>query len=58
MHIGVMWHMSIGPTTKQKPNIIHMKGNALMLFGLFHHFDVIFMVANSPWLLITNYLNF
>jgi hypothetical protein len=35
------------PTIKWKPNTTHMRGSALQLFGLFHHSDVIFMVAHS-----------
>jgi hypothetical protein len=32
----------------------YMKGGALQLFELFHHFNVIFMVAHFFWLSITN----
>jgi hypothetical protein len=40
--------------TKAKYN--SYEGNAL-LFGLFHHSDVIFMVAHWFWILITNLKN-
>jgi hypothetical protein len=39
------WHILVNPT-KQKKNITCMKGNALQLFGLFHHFGVIFTIAH------------
>jgi len=45
--------MLINIVTKVGPNIIHMKGNALQLFGEFHHSNIIFLVVNSLWLLIT-----
>jgi hypothetical protein len=32
----------------------YMSENALQLFGLFHHSNIIFMVAHSFWLLITS----
>ncbi len=44
---SLWWHMLVCPTIKWKPNTTHMKGSALQLFGLFHHSDVIFMVAHS-----------
>jgi hypothetical protein len=33
---SLWWHMQVNPTTKQRPNIIHMKGSALPLFGQCH----------------------
>jgi hypothetical protein len=38
---GLWWHMLASP------NKTHMKGNVLLLFGQFHHSNVIFMVAHS-----------
>jgi len=37
----------VSPITKHKPSKVHMRAGALQLFRLFHHFDVIFMVAHS-----------
>jgi hypothetical protein len=34
-------------TTRQKQNIVCVRGNVSLLFGLFCHFDVIFMVARK-----------
>jgi hypothetical protein len=39
------WHILLNPT-KQRKNTTCMKGNALQLFGLFHHFGVIFTIAH------------
>jgi len=39
--------MLVNPTTKQRPNIVRMKGSALQLFELFQHFDVVFIVVHS-----------
>jgi hypothetical protein len=55
---SLWWHMLVGPITKWRSSTAHMRGSALQLFGLFHHFDVIFMVVHSLWLLITNLWNF
>jgi len=48
---SLWWLMLVCSTTRQKQNIVCMKGNVLLLFGLFYHFDVIFMVV--PFTLIT-----
>jgi hypothetical protein len=49
------WYMPINQITKHKPNIVFVKGNALLFFGQFHHFNVNFMVAHSLWLLTINH---
>jgi hypothetical protein len=50
--------MLVSLTIKHKQSKVHMKGNVLLLSRLFHHFNVIFMVPHSPWLLITNHSSF
>jgi hypothetical protein len=44
--------MPIGPTITQRPNIVHMKGNALLLFGQFFFFKC--YLYGSPFTLVTN----
>jgi len=44
---SLWWHMQVDPTIKHRPSTVHMKGNTLQLFGLFHHFNVIFMIIHS-----------
>ncbi len=60
---NLWWHMPIGPTTKQRPSIVHMRGNAL-LFGQIFFSSAIYMVAHlfwlpiiSPWSLLWNQIN-
>jgi hypothetical protein len=47
---NLWWHMPINLTIKQRPNIVHMKGSASMLFGHFFLLGVIYMVAHLLWL--------
>jgi hypothetical protein len=45
--------MLIGPTLKRMPNTIHMKGNALLLFGQFFSFWWYFY--DSPFTLVIDH---
>jgi hypothetical protein len=58
MMVEMWWHMPIGSIIRQRPNTTHVKESDLQLFGMCDHLDVIFMVAQLFWLLITNYSNF
>jgi hypothetical protein len=58
MMVEMWWHMPIGLMIRQRPNTTHVKGSALQLFGMCVHLDVIFMVAQLFWLLITSHSNF
>jgi hypothetical protein len=57
MMVDMWWHMPIG-SMMTRPNTTHVKGSALQLFEMCVHLDVIFMVAQLFWLLITSYSNF
>jgi hypothetical protein len=54
MMVEMWWHMPIDSMIKRRPNTTHVKGSALQLFRMCFHLDVIFMVAQLFWLLITN----
>jgi hypothetical protein len=58
MMVEMWWHMPINSIIRQRPNITHVKGSALQLFGMCDHSDVIFMVAQLFWLLIPVIQNF
>jgi len=58
MMVEMWWHMPIGSIIRQMPNTTHVKGSVLQLFGMYDHSNVIFMIAELFWLLITNYSNF